>query len=310
MPLVHFAPVTSEPVSADLPLFAPTTGPPDSDSIEGVLAHVVFRNPETHFVIARLELDEARGNVTIKGLLPGVGSGERVRVQGRWVDDPRYGRQFDIESFLPLVPDTEEGLERFLRGGRVEGIGPVYAKRLVAFFGKGTLEVLDNSPERLREVPGIGPSRAARIAKSWSQQRGERDAIIFLSGLGLAAGLATRVFRRYREHTVRRVRENPYRMATDITGIGFLTADAVAARLGIEKSSPHRLRAGLLHSLSTATSHGHCFLPASRLMEHAAALLRLEELPEGPPDLQGPLDDLVSERTLVRERVGSEERLW
>jgi len=310
VPLVHFAPVKSEPASTAPLLFEPPGGPSTSDSIEGVLGHIVFRNPESHFVIARLEVEGHLGNVTVKGLLPGVGTGERLRVQGQWVDDPRYGRQFDIESFLPLVPDTEEGLERFLRGGRVEGIGPVYAKRLVAFFGDKTLEVLDNAPDRLREVPGIGPSRASRIAKSWAQQRGERDAIIFLSGLGLAAGLATRVFRRYRDHTVRKVRENPYRMAADIPGIGFLTADEVAGRLGIEKSSPHRLRAGLLHTLSTATSQGHCFLPLAQLVDHAAHLLRLDELEGAAPDLQAPLTDLVAERVVVRETVGSEQRLW
>ncbi len=278
----------------------------DPVSLEGVLAHVVFQNPENGFTIGRLEVVGSGPAVTLKGLLLGVAKGERLRVQGRWIDDLRYGRQLEVESFLPLAPDTKEGLERFLAGSRVRGIGPVYARRLVEHFGLATLEVLDNAPQRLREVRGIGAARAERIVSSWNEHRGMRDAAIFLQGLGLAPGLAARVYRRHGEHTVARVRENPFRLAVDVAGIGFLTADKVAAQMGIAKDSPHRKRAGLLYTLGQGASDGHCYLPHAQLIQRCSELLGLP-----PQGLESALCDLVDERALVEEIDPSGGRmLW
>ena len=267
------------------------------------MSHVVYRNPENEFIIARLELDG--DETTIKGVLPGVESGERLRLQGRWVEDSRYGRQFAVESFLPVMPQTALGLERYLSGGRVQGIGAVVARRIVEHFGEATLEVLDNQPERLLEVDGIGRGRYRKITDSWRLHRGQRDALIFLQGLGLTAALAERTFRCYRDHSVQRVRDNPYLLAVDIKGIGFLTADRVAERLGMAGDNPHRIRAGLLHTLVSGSDAGHCFLPEESLVEDAASLLSLAQ-----SQLDGPLVQLVLEAAVVAEGSQPARRFW
>ncbi|MEE2830330.1 MAG: ATP-dependent RecD-like DNA helicase [Myxococcota bacterium] len=282
----------------------PETSPDHPVSIEGCLAHVVFHNPESGFTIARLEPEDAHA-ITIKGLLPGIDRGEFLRVLGKWVEDPRYGRQLRVDSFLPITPQTPEGLERLLSSARMSGIGPVFARRLVQHFGEELLEVLDNAPQRLREVEGIGSTRSARILASWREGRAHQDTMIFLRGLGVAQGLALRILRRYQEHSVQKVRENPYRLAVEIRGVGFLTADRIARELGIAPDSPHRLRAGLVHVLVTAVDSGHCFLPRTELLQRAEQLLGADAATLPPR-----LDELVVERALIRESSPAAERLW
>ncbi len=272
-------------------------------SIEGVLGHVVFRNPDSGFTIARLELDERAVPVTIKGVLLGVDTGERVRVHGRWVTDAKYGRQFQIDSFLPVTPETLGGLEKHLGGARVQGIGPIYAKKLVEHFGEDLVDVLDNEPGRLREVPGIGPKRATSIVASWKESRQQRDTWIFLQGLGLQQGQAGRIVKRWGEHTVDKVRTNPWLLATDVAGIGFLTADRAASSLGFAKGSPHRLRAGLLHVLGQATTEGHCFLPRDELLARARDLLGVDPAAQ----LDGLPVVIEGERVYLRELHGARE---
>ena len=273
-------------------------------AIAGCLAHVVFRSPESGFTIARLDAEDG-SEVTVKGMLGAVERGEQVRVTGRWVVDPRYGRQFLVDSFLPITPSTSAGLERLLSSARMSGIGPVFAKRLVSHFGEELIDVLDNHPRRLREVPGIGATRADRIAESWRQGRAQRDALIFLQGLGLGQGAAGRILRRYQEHTIERVRENPYRLAVEVRGVGFLTADKLAATLGILPDSPHRLRAGLLHSLIVAAEEGHCMLPRGELLRRAEELL-------GRPakELSPCLSALLLERTIAIDEVLGDEHVY
>lgn len=274
------------------------------DAVEGKLARFVFRNPESGFAIARLELDDGLP-VTIKGVLSGVNEGERVRVQGRWVDDARFGRQLLISSFLPVMPSTSRGVEDFLRGGRVQGVGKVFAKRLVDHFGERTLEVLEKHPERLTEVDGIGSSRAQTIVSAWRESRVDRETLIFLQGVGLTASLANKVARMYGKRTVETVRANPYRLATDLRGIGFRTADSLARSLGIEPDSPHRLRAGLLFVLSSAVNEGHCYLPGDELASRAQNLL------EQPwPLLRMRVADLEGEGTVRVETIGGQPRVW
>ena len=274
-------------------------------SIEGALAHVVFRDAESGFTIARFDVEGRAIPVTVKGLLPGVDKGERLRILGRWHEDARYGRQLRIESFLPLSPDTPEALVRHLGGASVRGIGKHFARRLHDHFGDQLLEILDNQSQRLREVPGIGPKRARSIATSWKESRVQRDAYLFLQGLGLGQAQSGRVLRRWRENTVRRIRENPYLLATDVNGIGFATADRVARGLGIVAESPHRLRAGLLHALGASVDEGHCYLPRSELRERAELLLGV-----GWPLIASQLDDLEAERAIVREAGPAEQRIW
>ncbi len=264
---------------------------------------MVFRNPENEFVIARLAVGSQEQ--TIKGMMPGVEVGDRLRLQGHWVTDPRYGRQFAVESYLPVLPETAEGLERYLAGQRVQGIGRVVAKRIVAHFGDSTLKVLDEHPERLLEVEGIGPGRLGRVIESWRLHRGERDAVIFLQGLGLSAALAEKIFRAYRSRSIDCVKRNPYRLVADIRGVGFVTADRVAERLGVAGANPHRIRAGLLHCLVRASESGHCYLPEPELADSAAGLLSLDA-----EALDGPLRQLILEGAVVAEADRRPRRLW
>jgi exodeoxyribonuclease V alpha subunit len=270
-------------------------------SVEGTVAHIVWTNPESGFTILRLELDGRPLPVAVKGTMPGVAAGERIHVHGRWVEDPRYGRQIDADGFLPVDPRTADGLERHLASSLFDGIGPVFAKRLRATFGDDLLRVLDEEPGRVREVEGIGPTRAARIVKSWQDKRGQRDALLFLQGLGLKPGQSGRILRRYGEHTVARVRENPWQLAEDVGGVGFLTADRVGAQLGIPPDAPARLQAGLLHVIGEGRARGHCYLPRPELLERACELLAQPAEP-----VTAALADLFSSR----RAVGEGSRIW
>ena len=282
----------------------PTSSSENQVSIEGCLARVVYRAEDSGFTIARLEPEDGPA-ITVKGLLGGIERGEHVRVSGRWVNDPRYGRQIQVDSFLPITPDTVAGLEKLLSSARMAGIGPVFARRLVAHFGDRLIDVLDSHPHRLREVDGIGATRAARIASSWQKGRAQRDALIFLQGLGLTAGVSSRVLRRYKEHTVKKVRENPYRLAVEVRGVGFLTADRLAASLGVEPDSPYRLRAGLLHTLLTALDEGHCFLPLAELLGRSETLLG-----RTGAEIRPRIGELVLERAIVVEESLGDQRVY
>jgi len=245
---------------------------PTDRSLQGTLQHIVYRNDDSGFTIGRLDRDDRSIPTTIKGTLPGVGTGERIQVLGRWIEDPRYGPQFLVESFLPLSPDTADALERHLGGSLMDGIGPVFARRLVEHFGPDLIDVLDNHPERLRGVPGIGPTRAARIVDSWREQRGRRDALLFLQGLGLSASLAVRVHKMLGHHTVEAIREDPWKL-TEVRGIGFPTADGLAKELGVAPEHPRRLAAALRYLLDEAAMDGDCYLDRSVLVERVASLL-------------------------------------
>jgi exodeoxyribonuclease V alpha subunit len=256
---------------------------------------VVWKSPDAQFLIGRLEVEGRAVPVTVKGPLGAVASGERIRVTGRWVDDPRYGPQLVVEGFLPVQPDTTAGIERFL-AGRGAGVGPVMARRIVARFGSATLDVLDHHPERLTEVEGIGRARAARLTADWRAHQGARDTLIFLRSLEIPGGLAGRIQQRFGAQTLQVVRENPYRLATDVRGIGFLTADRIAGRVGIPKDSLHRLRAGLLYALGQASEDGHTHLPEGELLLAAAALLDA-----GPDPLRTALSSLEEDGSVVVE---------
>lgn len=262
------------PVASGAPKASP--GPEGLSTLEGVLGRVVYRQSGGDYVIARFDVADRPVPHTIKGRLPGVQEGERLRLQGRWVEDPRFGRQFLVASFLPVAPDTVEAIRRFLVG-RGAGVGPVMAGRLVDHFGSATLDVLDNHPERLLEVPGIGRVRAERLLADWAAHRDTRDVLIFLQGLGIASGLAGRILRRFGRDTLATVRSDPFALCGEVRGVGFLTADRVATALGIAPDSPHRVRAGLRHILEQAEDEGHCFLPEREVLDRGVELLSAAE---------------------------------
>ncbi len=255
--------------------------PEPFDIIEGAIERILFCNEENHYTVAQL-LPDGRGRqepVTIVGNLAALNIGENVRAQGHWTTHKQFGRQFVVEKFESLLPRTVVGIKKYLGSGLVKGIGVAFAERIVEKFGENTFDVIDNFSARLREVEGIGPERARRIKEAWAEQKSVRDIMVFLQGHGIGSAHAAKIFKQYGETAIVTVRENPYRLAKDITGIGFKTADGIASKLGIARDSIHRLKAGVIYTLESAMDDGHCCLPRETLAQTAAELLGVELKP-------------------------------
>ena len=251
------------------------------DTIAGSVEKILYTNEENHYTVAQL-LPEGRGRVEpviIVGNLAALNLGETVRAQGRWVNHKQFGRQFAVEKFESVLPRTIVGIQKYLGSGLVKGIGAKFADRIVEKFGERTLEIIDQFSGKLREVDGIGPERAKRIKEAWTTQKSVRDIMIFLQGHGIGSAHAAKIFKQYGETAIAVVRENPYQLAKDITGIGFRTADGIASKLGVAADSIHRLKAGLVHTLERAASEGHTCLPGAELIQAAGELLATEIKP-------------------------------
>ena len=273
-------------------------GNAQEEILEGTIERIVFSGGGGEFTVARLARDGAAEPTTVVGSLLGLPTGARLRLRGYYESNPRFGRQFRVQSYTELSPETLAGIRRYLGAGLVKGIGPEFAGRIVERFGIHTLEILDAQPERIREVPGIGPSRAQAIQKAWSSQRRLREVMVFLQGYGVSPAFAARIYKRYGPAAIARVRENPFRLAFDVWGIGFLSADRLATALGIARDSDVRVQAGVRHALDQAGGLGHVFLPRSRLVEEAAKLLEVEPpLVEAAVDRLGRAGDVAIEST-------------
>lgn len=248
-------------------------------TFEGTLERVVFTNPDSAWSVVRIAPAGGGAAVTAVGNLLGVQPGESLRLEGRWEEDLKFGRQFEVASYLTLTPATLTGIEKYLGSGLIEGIGPVMAKRLVGHFGLATLEVIEHHPERLAEVPGIGPKRRAQIRRAWVEQREIKDLMVFLQSHGVLTHHAVKIYKTYGADALAVVRENPYRLAEEVYGIGFRSADQIASALGMPADAPERARAGLVHVLARGAERGHVFLPRERLLEDASALLAVAAEP-------------------------------
>jgi exodeoxyribonuclease V alpha subunit len=245
----------------------------DPEVVEGVLDRIVFAAEETGWSVVRVRVSGRPDPIAVVGNLPGVQAGESLRVVGRWTVDTKYGEQFRADTYTSVRPATLVGIEKYLGSGLVPGIGPKTAKRLVDHFGLSTLEVIELNPNRLTEVPGIGAVRAARMRQAWENQRSIKEVMVFLQSHGVSTTFAIRIFKHYGPRAIEIVRQDPYRLALDIFGIGFKTADAIADKLGVSKDSPRRAQAGVMHILGEATSDGHVYLPRTTLLEAAGKLL-------------------------------------
>ncbi len=245
------------------------------EALAGYIERVTFHNPDNGFSVLRIKARSHRDLVTVIGYAPTVTLGEFIQLTGSWVNDPTYGLQFQAASLRTLPPTTQEGIERYLNSGMIKGIGPIYGKKLVQAFGEAVFEVIEESPERLREIPGIGPKRTERIKTGWADQKAVREIMLFLYSHGVSTSRATRIFKTYGAEAIQRIRDNPYRLARDIRGIGFKTADAVAGRLGIQKTAMIRARAGIRYTLAVAMDEGHCGLPFEQLLSSAKGLLEI-----------------------------------
>jgi exodeoxyribonuclease V alpha subunit len=269
---------------------------PEAVQLEGVLERIVYENPDNGFFVGRLKAETHVDLVTVVGNLMAVTPGETIRIWGRWVDDKKFGKQVRIERYETVLPSTVVGIEKYLGSGLIEGIGPTYAKRLVEAFGAETLRVIDEAPQRLRSVEGIGSKRAKQIREAWEKQKAVQSIMIFLQGHGISTGQAVRIYKQYGDGAVAVLRKNPYRLAEDISGIAFKSADAIAKKLGIEDDSPVRAEAGLLHVLRRSMSEGHTLLEAADLVSHGADLLGVDT-----PVAEQALERLIAQVDVVRE---------
>jgi exodeoxyribonuclease V alpha subunit len=244
--------------------------------LEGSLERVTYANEENGWSVVRVTVQGRKEPVTAIGNLLGAQPGESLRLTGWWVRDKKYGEQFRVGSYVTVKPATLVGIEKYLGSGLVRGIGPAMASRMVQHFGLETLEVIDTAPARLREVEGIGPKRSERIVKAWAEQKEIRQVMVFLQSYGVSATYAVKVYKEYGARAIAVVQENPYRLAIDIYGIGFKTADKIAQALGIPLSSPRRAEAGLLHVLGEFSDEGHVYAPKEKLVASAGEVLGID----------------------------------
>jgi exodeoxyribonuclease V alpha subunit len=268
----------------------------DPSILEGALERITYANPETGYTIARIDPGRGPDLVTAVGPLLGAQVGESLRMRGRWTSHPKYGKQFEVFSYTTVLPATVQGIQRYLGSGLIKGIGPVMAERMVSHFGVDIMHIIDDSPERLIEVDGLGPKRTSMITMAWTEQKAIKEVMVFLQGVGVSTSLAVRIYKKYGDESVNVVRAKPYQLASDVWGIGFKTADTIAASVGIARDSPERIKAGLAYTLSEAADDGHCYLPVPNLIADAAKIL------EVPAEMIGPcLDELAAVEGVTRD---------
>lgn len=271
------------------------------ETIYGYLDRISYCNEESNFVVARLKEKGKRELTCIVGNLLGVNPGESLQLTGQWKHNPKFGLQFQVESFEAIVPATIKGVEKYLGSGSIRGIGPVMAKRIVETFGLQALDIIENHPERLGEVSGIGPKRIEMISQAWEEQKEIKEIMIFLQGNGVAASHAAKIYQYYGQNSISVVKENPYRLAEDIRGIGFLTADNIARAMGIDPNSILRAKEGIIYVLRQTLQEGHVYYPQAGLLHKTAEILQIEiEIAEQA------LDQLKIEQRVIIEDAEAE----
>src|SRR3984893_11544556 len=233
---------------------------PPTEHLQGIVERVTYHADDSGYTVARLKAPGERDLITILGRFPDMHAGQRLRLTGQWREHPKYGRQFQVASAQETKPATLTGLEKYLGSGLIKGIGSVTAKRIVAHFGLDTLDIIEQSCSRLVEVPGIAAKRVAMIERAWAAQKAIQEVMLFLRGHNVSTTYAVKIYKQYGDQAIEVVSKNPYQLATDVYGIGFITADTIARHLGIAPDSELRYRAGLLHILGRASEEGHCFL--------------------------------------------------
>jgi exodeoxyribonuclease V alpha subunit len=265
--------------------------------LAGLVERVTYHNVENGFCVLRAKARGHRDVVTVVGHAATIAAGEWITASGEWVNDRTHGQQFKAQFLRTSAPTSADGIEKYLASGMIRGVGPVYAKKLVRAFGEKVFEIIEETPDRLQEVDGIGPVRAASILTAWAEQKAVREIMVFLHSHGVGTARAVRIFKTYGPDAIQVMTENPYRLARDIRGIGFKTADAIAMKLGIEKTAVMRVRAGISYALTEAMDEGHCGLPADELVPLAEKLLEVpQELVRTALDLELREDNVTADR--------------
>lgn len=271
------------------------------EELFGYIESIVFTEGEKGFTVARLKEPKKKDLTCIVGYMPSIQPGETIRCKGVWKLHPEYGQQFEVKSFDLQAPSDLIGIQKYLESGMIKGIGPVYAERIVKCFGLRTLDVIDATPDRLHEVPGIGEKRVDKIKACWKDQRLIRTVMVFLRGHGVSPAFAQKIFKNYGEKSIEKVQSNPYQLAKEIHGVGFKTADQIAHGLGIAKDSSARIDAGIEFTLWELSSDGHVCYPEKDLLPAVEAIL---EIPQEA--IQKRIGTLIERQEIIRE----EERIW
>ncbi len=267
----------------------------EMNSLKGEVTSLVYTNPENGFIIARVKSQSEPGQVTVCGHMGKLVPGEMLALKGEWKEHPKYGRQFMVQEFEQIFPASIHGIRKYLSSGMIKGVGPVMAGKMVHKFGKEVLDILDNEPERLLEVEGIGPKKLDKIKASWAEQREIRNLMLFLQSHSIPPTYAARIYRKYGGEAVQKLRENPYDLVYEIRGIGFRTADNMAIKLGMKSNDPERLQAAIVYQLFQCAEKGHLFYPAQELLDKVAELLG--DIPL--EDIQTALNTLEEKKRVV-----------
>lgn len=272
--------------------------------IQGILDRITFQNEDNGYTVARLiSQSKKKEQITVVGVLSNAPVGSTLSLTGNWIRDSRYGKQFKFQSYEIVRPNTINGIERYLGSGLIKGIGPAFAARIVSRFGLETFDILERDPGRLSEVAGLGRTRSDRIKKAWQEQKEIHRIMVFLQGHGISATYAVKIFKTYGRKSLAVVKNNPYKLAEDIWGVGFRIADSIALSLGVPASDPRRARAGLLFALDESAGKGHCFMPKEKLVEQATYLLKLS----GKSEQLHEHEKLYSDYDLIEEQIKSLE---
>jgi len=277
-------------------------GYPPTEHLQGIVERVTYHAEDSGYTVARLKVPSAHDLITIVGSFPDIHAGQTLRLTGYYREHAKYGQQFQVVSAQETKPATLTGLEKYLGSGLIKGIGPVTAKRIVAHFALDTLEIIEQSCSRLIEVPGIGERRVGMIERAWAAQKAIKEVMLFLQGHDVSTTYAVKIYKHYGDQSIEIVSKNPYQLATDIYGIGFITADTIARKLGIAPDSDFRYQAGLLYVLSQAGEEGHCFLPVKKLVEHSTKRLALPDAPVDPTRIVTLIDAMAKEQQLIVEQ--------
>ena len=270
-------------------------------TLTGVIERITFHSEESGYTVARLNTGNVKQLITVVGSFANIQAGQTLQLQGVWGEHPQYGSQFQVVKYQETKPATLTGIEKYLGSGLIKGVGPVTAKRIVKHFRLDTLDIIENQIHRLSEVPGIAKKRIAMIQSTWDEQKSIKEVMIFLSSHGVSTTYAVKIFKQYGDAAIATVTTNPYQLAIDIFGIGFLTADKIAVNVGVSPWSKFRYRAGVLHVLDKASEDGHCYLPESEIIPFTKELLTTDEHQAEEQAIALILSEMVKEQQLIKE---------
>ena len=279
-----------------------TTAPP-TESLQGVVERLTFHSEESGYTVARFKIPRERDLVTIVGSFANIQAGQTLQLTGIWRDHPKFGEQFQVKTYRETKPATITGIEKYLGSGLIKGVGPVTAKRIVAHFGLETINIIEHEIDRLKEVPGIAKKRVQMIQNAWKEQQSIKEVMLFLQGHGVSTTYAVKIYKQYGDEAIETVTHNPYRLAIDVYGIGFVTADAIARNLGIAANSEYRYRSGMLHVLGEAAEEGHCYLPHDELLKRSHKRLSLEDHIPKEDQLEVMVHCMIEDAELLVEQM-------